>query len=143
MSAPTEVRLAGGQVGQGVHIYVGERLVLRYDGGAVESMETLRDEVAAARASTVAIRWLRDALKDLRAAGAAVDGTGSTEKTRKEAFAAGLEAGLLEENDGRKIEGAPQLAPEHPDKGRRAFERGWSLGCAMRRVVAIVDGGAQ
>lgn len=104
-------------------------------------METLKEEIAKARSAQTALRFLRDTLKSLREA-ARADGHGGTEKSRKEAFAAGLEAALIDEDGGREhpMLNGSFLPPEHPAKGARAFGEGWSLGHVVRRVILHADG---
>lgn len=139
----TVVRLEGGVVGHGLDVFVGDSLVLRYDGGFVESMETLRVEIAAARASRAGLLFLSRAAKDLRQA-EEPDGHGGKPADRRAAFAAGLEAALLDGHEGRPhptIEGE-RLPPEHAGRGGRAHDRGWRLGRAILRAVELAEQGA-
>lgn len=150
MSNRTKIAISGGQVGHGIDIVAvelhgEERLLLRWDGGFVETAETLRAEVDAARASVVALRWLGDLVKGdaakLIAQSVGPDGHGGTEKDRRAAFAAGLALGLTGD-PGRPNPHAPDdasrnLAPDHPGRGGRAFGDGWTLGRSLRKCVEL------
>ena len=139
MTKPITLQLAGGTVGAPVHVFIGDRLVLVYDGGAVEDMRSLRAEVEAARASRVAVETMGRIVQEIRD-GSRPDGQGASDARRREAWMAGFDAALVREDVGREHAHDPgyRMPPEWGErKTAMAHEHGWRTGDMLRRVVAI------
>lgn len=139
MTKPITLQVAGGTVGAPVHVLIGDRLVLVYDGGLVEDMGSLRAEVEAARASRVAVETMGRMLQEIRD-GVRPDGQGTTEARRREAWCAGFESALVCEDPGRAhaLDAGYRLPPEWGErKTAMAHEHGWRIGDMLRRVVEM------
>jgi hypothetical protein len=143
-----EVRLAG-RVSQSIHLYVNDALKAEIVCGMVATEQDLLAEAGKARAAQTGLRWLFGLLEEWRKSESKEDGHGSSPKERREAFAEGLEAGLMDEKAPHPSLPGDYMPPERKGnvtalrKGYAAFERGWQYGQAIRRACAIATSGSE
>ena len=139
MSEPIDLRLSrsSGTVRLWVDDHHGEpHLAATIDGGITETPEDWLAQIRRANAAKAGLMFLRRVLNDWRKAEEKPDGSGSSEGSRRKAFAEGLRAGLLGET-GPEIQGAPERPPDHGARGRPAHRSGWELGRAIQCAIQI------